>query len=59
MNRRHDIDALRIFAFALLILYHAGMLYVAPVGDWGFHLKSTHLAEWLQYPMLFLNRWRM
>lgn len=59
MNRRHDIDALRIFAFALLILYHAGMLYVAPISDWGFHLKSTHLAEWLQYPMLFLNRWRM
>lgn len=56
MNRRHDIDALRIFAFGLLILYHVGMLYVA---DWGFHLKSAYLAEWLQYPMLFLNRWRM
>jgi glucan biosynthesis protein C len=59
MNRRHDIDALRVLAFGLLILYHAGMLYVAPVSDWSFHLKSTHLAEWLQYPMLFLNRWRM
>ncbi|OOG65584.1 hypothetical protein B0E46_04385 [Rhodanobacter sp. B04] len=59
MNRRHDIDALRVLAFSLLILYHAGMLYVAPVCDWGFHLKSSHLAEWLQYPMLFLNRWRM
>jgi peptidoglycan/LPS O-acetylase OafA/YrhL len=56
MNRRHDIDALRVFAFALLILYHAGMLYVA---GWDFHLKSSHLAGWLQYPMLFLNRWRM
>lgn len=59
MQRRHDIDALRIIAFALLILYHSGMLYVAPVADWGFNLKSIHLAEWLQYPMLFLNRWRM
>lgn len=59
MNRRHDIDALRVLAFGLLILYHAGMLYVAPVSDWAFHLKSTHLAEWLQYPMLFLNRRRM
>jgi hypothetical protein len=59
MNRRHDIDALRVLAFGLLILYHAGMLYVAPAADWGFHLKSGHLAEWLQYPMLFLNRWRM
>ena len=56
MNRRHDIDALRVLAFGLLILYHAAMLYVA---DWDFHLKSSHLAGWLQYPMLFLNRWRM
>ena len=56
MNRRHDIDALRALAFALLILYHLGMLYVA---DWGWHIKSAHLAAWLQWPMLFLNRWRM
>lgn len=56
--RRHDIDALRALAFALLILYHGGMLYVAG-DDWGWHLKSTHLAEWLQLPMLAVNRWRM
>jgi hypothetical protein len=54
--RRHDIDALRVLAFGLLILYHLSMLYVA---DWDFHLKSSHTAQWLQYPMLFLNRWRM
>lgn len=60
MNRRHDIDALRVLAFGLLIFYHAGMLYVAPVADWqGMPLHSRHLAEWLQYPMLFVNRWRM
>lgn len=60
MNRRHDIDALRVLAFGLLILYHAGMLYVAPVADWqGMPLHSAHLAGWLQYPMLFVNRWRM
>jgi hypothetical protein len=58
MNRRHDIDALRVLAFGLLILYHAAMLYVAGEG-WDFHLKSSHTTEWLQYPMLFLNRWRM
>ena len=55
-NRRHDIDALRVFAFALLILYHCGMFYVA---DWGWHVKSAHLSEWLQYPMTLVNRWRM
>ena len=56
MQRRYDIDALRALAFALLILYHWAMLYVA---DWGWHLKSTHLSETLQLPMLFVNRWRM
>ena len=60
MNRRHDIDVLRVLAFGLLILYHAGMLYVAPVADWqGLPMHSHYLATWLQYPMLFLNRWRM
>lgn len=56
MNRRHDLDALRVIAFALLIAYHCGMLYVA---DWGWHLKSTHTYEWLQWPMVAMNRWRM
>jgi peptidoglycan/LPS O-acetylase OafA/YrhL len=55
-TRRHDIDALRIFAFALLILYHTAMAYVS---DWDFHIKSAHTAEWLQWPMIFMNRWRM
>ncbi len=55
-TRRHDIDALRVIAFGLLILYHTGMAYVA---DWSFHIKSAHTAEWLQWPMLFMNRWRM
>ena len=56
MTRRHDIDALRALAFGLLILYHLGMLYVF---DWGWHVKSTFQTEWLQWPMIFLNRWRM
>ena len=56
MTRRHDIDALRVFAFGLLILYHVGMFYVA---DWGFHIKSQYQFEWLQLPMVFLNQWRM
>jgi len=56
MSRRHDIDALRAIAFALVILYHVAMVYVA---DWPFHLKSPHAAEWLQWPMRALNLWRM
>lgn len=56
MPRRHELDALRVIAFALLIAYHCAMLYVA---EWDWHIKSTHLAEWLQWPMLAMNRWRM
>jgi glucan biosynthesis protein C len=56
MNRRHDIDALRVLAFGLLILYHVGMFYVA---DWGWHVKSAYQSEWLQLPMLLVNQWRM
>lgn len=56
MSRRYDIDALRVIAFGLLILYHVGMIYVA---DWGFHINSSHMSDWLQWPMLVLNRWRM
>ena len=56
MNRRYDIDALRVFAFGLLILYHVGMFYVA---DWGWHVKSAYQAEWLQLPMMVVNQWRM
>lgn len=56
MPRRHDIDALRVIAFGLLILYHVGMVYVA---EWGFHVKSAHQFEWLQWPMIAMNRWRM
>ena len=56
MPRRHDLDALRVIAFGLLIAYHCAMLYVA---EWDWHIKSTYLAEWLQWPMLAMNRWRM
>jgi peptidoglycan/LPS O-acetylase OafA/YrhL len=56
MTRRHDIDALRALAFALLILYHLCMYYVA---DWGWHIKSPQTFEWLQLPMILVNRWRM
>ena len=55
-DRRYDIDTLRVLAFSLLILYHVGMFYVA---DWGWHIKSSYQTEWLQFPMLFVNQWRM
>lgn len=55
-ERRYDIDWLRTLAFAVLILYHLGMYYVA---DWGWHLKSGQTSEWLQNLMMLTAPWRM
>jgi hypothetical protein len=54
--RRYDIDALRVLAFSILILYHIAMLYVS---DWGFHIKSAYQYDWVKFPMLLVNQWRM
>ncbi len=55
-ERRHDLDWLRITAFALLIGYHVGMLYV----PWAFHVKSAYRGgPWLTGLMLALNPWRL
>ena len=55
-TRRYDIDWLRTLAFILLIFYHIGQFYVA---DWGWHVKSAYLSEFLKSIMLLVNQWRM
>ena len=53
--RRPDLDALRVGAFLLLILYHLGMFYV----PWGWHVKSSHIVPELELWMGLLNPWRL
>jgi hypothetical protein len=53
--RHYGMDWLRVGAFALLILYHVGMVFV----PWNFHVKSTHIARWVTLPMLATNAWRL
>ena len=66
MNRHHlnlplsgerlfFVDWLRIGAFALLVLYHVGMLYV----PWHFHVKQTPSYAELIPLMRLTNPWRM
>lgn len=55
--RRYDLDWLRVIVFGLLIFYHVGMFFVAP--DWEWHIKNNLTYEWIKYPMLFLNQWRL
>lgn len=53
--RRYDLDWLRVIVFGLLIFYHVGMFFV----PWGWHIKNNVIYEWLRWPMLFLNQWRL
>ncbi|QDX26398.1 acyltransferase family protein [Sphingomonas suaedae] len=55
MKRHYGMDWLRIGAFALLILYHIGMVFV----PWGYHVKTAAPADWVTVPMLFTNPWRL
>ncbi len=55
MTRHYGMDWLRIGAFALLILYHIGMVFV----PWNFHVKSLHVEDWATLPMLATNAWRL
>jgi glucans biosynthesis protein C len=55
-GRRYELDWLRSIAFALLILYHIGMYYVA---EWGWHIKSEQTFTGLQDLMILTNPWRM
>lgn len=55
MERHYGMDWLRIGAFALLILYHIGMVFV----PWGFHIKTAQPLDWVEIPMLLTNPWRL
>jgi len=55
MERHYGMDWLRIGAFALLILYHIGMVFV----PWDFHIKTAQPMDWVEIPMLLTNPWRL
>lgn len=55
-GRRNELDWLRVLAFILLIFYHIGMFYVE---GWDWHVKSQYQSDWLQFPMILVNQWRM
>jgi glucans biosynthesis protein C len=49
------LDALRIAAFGLLVLYHVGMYYVS----WDWHVKSPHASAALEPWMRLSSPWRL
>ncbi|MCC5996740.1 MAG: acyltransferase family protein [Oceanicaulis sp.] len=54
-DRRPDLDALRVFAFAVLIFYHTGMGYVT----WDWHVKSVYAGPVLESLMALSSPWRL
>jgi hypothetical protein len=54
-ERHYGLDWLRIGAFALLILYHIGMVF-AP---WDWVIKTNHRYDALIAPMALLTPWRL
>jgi len=55
MQRRYDLDWVRILAFALLVPYHVGMYYVS----WDWHVKSPELVPALEPLMILSAPWRL
>ena len=55
VNRRYDLDWLRVIAIITLLFYHTGMIYVS----WGWHIQSTETSPAFENSMRWLHRWRM
>ena len=55
MNRRYDLDWLRVIAFALLMLFHSGMLF----STWDWHVKNLETSAAFDQVMRFVHQWRM
>lgn len=55
MERHYGMDWLRVGAFALLIFYHIGMVFV----PWGYEVKTAHPLAWVEVPMFLTNPWRL
>jgi len=54
-QRRHELDWLRVFAFFLLIFFHAGMPFVAH--NW--HINNAETSVGMTYLWNFFHNWRM
>ncbi|TWT23501.1 acyltransferase family protein [Luteimonas marina] len=55
MQRRFDLDWVRVLAFMLLVLYHVGMYYVT----WEWHVNSPYAGPALQPFMMLTSPWRL
>jgi glucan biosynthesis protein C len=55
LERRYDLDWLRVMAFTLLIFFHTGMMF----NTWGWHIKNNVTSKIPELFMTLLHQWRM
>ncbi|MEM6765951.1 MAG: acyltransferase family protein [Bacteroidota bacterium] len=56
MERRYDIDWLRVIAIILVLYFHVAMIFTA---EWDFHIKNPETSNlWLEFNF-WLSRFRM
>lgn len=53
--RHYGLDWLRIIAFALLIVYHVGLM----ISPWDWHVNSEQPVRGIIYLLIAMNPWRM
>jgi glucan biosynthesis protein C len=51
----HFLDALRVFAFLLVIPFHTAMLFTS----FGWEVKVVERMPWLDWPIIWLHQWRL
>ena len=58
INRRYDIDWLRVIAIGLLLIYHTAIGF-QPWGVFIGFIQNKDALEWVWTPMAMLNVWRI
>lgn len=58
VERRYDIDWLRVIAIALLLIYHMAIVF-QPWGIYIGFIQSVETSEAIWFPMALINVWRI
>jgi peptidoglycan/LPS O-acetylase OafA/YrhL len=58
-GRRHDVDAIRVIALGLLILYHIAVAFQPWGADVVMFIENEQSLEWVWILMMVINIWRI
>lgn len=55
LDRRYELDWLRVIAIVILFFYHTGMMFVS----WDWHISNKETSKTFETIMVWLHQWRM